>query len=143
MRKAIFVGIAVSIALVTIIGCSKDPVSGSNSPLVGTWVMTQVVVTPTGSSAGTTITASATAFDTIVLNSNNTYSQDHLMQGASGTMSGTWSSAGDSLIMPVPAPLEDLSLRCSYVLSGTTLTLTYKQTVLGTEKTYVETFAKH
>ncbi len=96
-KKNLLILVSVIFAMVLMVAC------GPSKGLVGTWVG--------ASSNGYTYT--------LVLNSNNTYTET----SSSGlTYSGTWSATGNTLTFNETTPSQH-SFTLNYSLSGNTLTL--------------------
>jgi hypothetical protein len=137
MRKAICAVTVIGLVVASLTGCSKSNPAGpsSSNPLVGTWNLTQQI---TISSSGVRDT-STTATGRYIISSNNTFTYTQNSTSGSSDMSGTWSATADSITFAIPAILTQ---KDAYVISGTTLTLTYEQELFSQTETVIEKYTK-
>jgi len=108
-----FLFILAAIVLIIAYGCKKDDSNptASGDDLVGTWVLTKVIViTPQGKVNYTPQQAGITM--TVTLRSDKTYQQTQTTNGQTTNESGTWSVSNGSII--------------ANATTGTTMTLPYR-----------------
>ncbi len=87
------------IALMILTGCSKDdnPTSSDGDNLVGTWVLTKIILTSLGN---TELSPSQAGFSaTIIMRSDRTFTATYSDSDGPSTDSGTWSVADGKLTM--------------------------------------------
>lgn len=87
------------IALILFSGCSKDdePTSSSGDELVGTWILTKIILTSLGN---TELNPAQVGFSgTIIMKSDRTFTATFTDSDGPSTDSGTWSAANGKLTM--------------------------------------------
>jgi hypothetical protein len=101
-------------------GCSKDdnPTSSEEDALVGTWVLTKIILTSLGNTELSPQTAGFSA--TIIMKSDKTFTANYSDSDGPSTDAGTWSVSGGKLILKSnDGTVEETP----YTLSGNKFTL--------------------
>lgn len=107
------------IAIVLMTGCAKDdnPTSSAGDDLVGTWVMTKIILTTLGN---TELTPSAVGYSaTIIMKSDRTFTANYADSDGATSDSGTWSVANGKLSLKSSTGETQ---EMPYTLSGNKLT---------------------
>lgn len=110
----------IMIAVILITGCSKDdnPASSAGDELVGTWVMTKIILTSLGN---TELTPSAVGYSaTIIMKSDRTFTANYADSDGATTDAGTWSVANGKLSLKSSTGETQ---ETPYTLNGNKLTI--------------------
>jgi hypothetical protein len=108
------------IAVILITGCAKDdnPTSSAGDELVGTWVMTKIILTSLGN---TELTPSAVGYSaTIIMKSDRTFTANYADSDGATTDAGTWSVANGKLSLKSN---DGETQETPYTLNGNKLTI--------------------
>jgi uncharacterized cupin superfamily protein len=107
------------IAVILITGCAKDdnPTSSAGDELVGTWVMTKIILTSLGN---TELTPAAVGYSaTIIMKSDRTFTANYADSDGATSDAGTWSVANGKLSLKSSTGETQ---EMPYTLSGNKLT---------------------
>lgn len=108
------------IAVILMTGCAKDdnPTSSAGDELVGTWVMTKIILTTLGN---TELTPSAVGYSaTIIMKSDRTFTANYADPDGATTDAGTWSVANGKLSLKSSTGETE---ETPYTLNGNKLTI--------------------
>jgi hypothetical protein len=108
------------IAVILMTGCSKEdnPTSSAGDELVGTWVMTKIILTSLGN---TELTPSAVGYSaTIIMKSDRTFTANYADSDGATTDAGTWSVANGKLSLKSN---DGETQETPYTLNGNKLTI--------------------
>lgn len=115
------------VVILTMIGCKEDdnPASSSEDDLIGTWVLTSIVLTSYNNSVLTPEQAGVSG--TIIMKSDKTFESTFNMNGEEDSESGTWSATNSTITLNGETEtivLEDYSIQGNKLYVNTTIDIT-------------------
>ncbi len=124
MRKIISNFIVILFSSLVFLSCDSDDTVESNSPLVGSWNLTEMRITYQGSSY-TYLPHEIGLSQTLIINANGTYSAISTTPHGTQTETGTWEYSESTLTKTSDG--ETMLMPCT--ISGNVLSITFEQGV--------------